>query len=300
MPVYNGEKYLTGAIESILRQSFSDFEFIIVNDGSTDTTDAIVGSFNDSRIVYIKNNENHGLVSSLNTGIKATRGQYIARMDADDISLSGRLQRQLDFLRAHPDVDIVGSAMKRIDAYDRPSALLHRPTKHLDIKWASLFSTPMFHPTVMAKASVFKDNLFDAELHNSEDYELWSRLLFTTPTKFANISEPLLNYRVYSNSFTQGLDTNKRIASAENSIKNIAYYTNVSEQEKAALILIRQEKPISVRQSSLVLTMYKRAAKGFCAKEHLSFSQSLSVRSKLLSYAFFLLKYRVKHSLSQR
>ena len=172
MPVLNGEKYLKLAIESILSQSYKDFEFIIIDDGSTDKTEQIIKSYKDPRIVYIKNPSNLGLSKSYNIGIKVAQGQYVTRMDADDISTKNRFEKQLNFLIQHKSIGIVGSSVTLIDENDKQLKIHSRPTNHLEIKWASLFSTPLVHPSIMGYTEIFKKNPYDENLKNSEDYEL--------------------------------------------------------------------------------------------------------------------------------
>ncbi len=294
MSVYNGERYLREAIESILNQSFSDFEFIIINDGSTDKTEEIIESFKDVRIIYIKNPSNLGLSKSFNIGIRQARGQYIARMDADDTSEPDRFEKQLDYLNKNEEVGIIGSVVTLIDERGRRLKKQNRPAEHIKIKWHSLFSTPLIHPTVMARANILKDNPYDETLTNSEDYELWSRLLFVTNTRLANLREPLLLYRVYKNSFTQKLDLNKRINSANNTIANIERYTLLSEHGKNALIFLRQDQPLSLSSLGTIWMIYLRAAKAFCRIEKLGLGSMLDVYSKMFSLLSFLAKYKIK------
>lgn len=109
MPVYNAQEYIREAIDSILNQTFSDFEFIIINDGSTDNSVEIIKNYNDPRIVLVDNTENKGLVSVLNQGLQLAQGEYIARMDADDISLPNRFMEQVNYLDKHPQVGILGA-----------------------------------------------------------------------------------------------------------------------------------------------------------------------------------------------
>ncbi len=272
MPVLNGEKYLAEAMRSILEQSLSDFEFIIINDGSTDKTEEIIKSFNDSRIVYVNNPTNLGLSKSFNIGIRETRGEYIARMDADDIALPDRFEKQLDFLRSNPEIDIVGSAIWRIDKDGKKLGVSHKALLPKALEWQSLFSTPLFHPTVMGRTQVFKENHFDESLSSSEDYELWSRLMFEKGSKLANLSEPLLLYRVFPGSFTKSLSPEKRINSINNSLKNIERYTSLSQSEKELFTKAVMGKP-SVRESFKILTLYMRIRNQFIAKE--SFTPSL-------------------------
>ncbi len=294
MPVYNGEKYLRQAMESILNQSFSDFEFIIINDGSTDRTEEIVKSYNDPRIVYLKNERNLGLSRSYNKGIGACRGQYLARMDADDISAPNRFERQIQFLKKRPYVDIVGSSLTFIDEKGRKCGVWRRQLDHTDIKFSSLFSTPMIHPTIMGKTEVFKSHLYNEELYNSEDYELWSRLLFEIGTRFGNIHEPLLFYRTYPNSFTQTLNLDKRTVSAHNTIKNIERYMKLSSDEKGLLVRLRQEQNLSFIELFRIFLIYFRAAGVFSRKEKLGFRKILRIYSRLTPHIWFLIKYKIK------
>ena len=172
MPVLNGEKYLAEAMKSVLDQTFRDFEFIIINDGSTDSTEEIIQTFTDPRIVYLKNEANLGLSKSFNKGIAAARGRYIARMDADDVALPDRFEKELAFLESRPEIAVVGTAIWRIDENGRKLGLSRKATEPQALKWQCFFSTPLFHPTVMARAEVLKENPFDESLPSSEDYEL--------------------------------------------------------------------------------------------------------------------------------
>ncbi len=293
MPVLNGEKYLKLAIDSILDQSFKDFEFIIINDGSTDNTEEIIKSYGDKRIIYIKNVTNFGLAKSFNIGIKASQGQYIARMDADDVSILDRFQKQLTFLQTHGDIDIIGSSVVLINQSGRKLKRVYRPINHVGIKWQSLFSTPIFHPTVMAKTTVLKNNPYNDNLSNSEDYELWSRLLFSAKAYFANMNEPLLFYR--TSGFTHKLNTNKRTLSAENSIRNIEHYTLLNSTEQKTLVFLRQGQSLSLSQLWTIFKIYTRAARAFCHIEKTGLLQSLSIYSKLASLCLFLIKHKIKY-----
>ena len=154
MPVYNGEKYLCEAIDSILNQTYTDFEFIILNDGSTDKTEEIILSYDDPRIVYVKNETNLQIVKTLNKGIALAKGKYIARMDADDISLPERFEKQLKFMEQYPSIDVCGTWMRIID---KPKQVWTYPEKHEEIKAQLLFNTPLSHPTLIIKKSFFND-----------------------------------------------------------------------------------------------------------------------------------------------
>jgi len=195
MPVYNGEKYLSEAIESVLNQTFGDFEFIIINDGSTDRTEDIILSYADPRIVYVKNEENLQIARTLNKGIILVKGKYIARMDADDISLPERFGKQIAFMEANRDVDICGAW---IQFFGHKDNVWQTEKNHESIKTELLFGCPMAHPTFMAKREVFQDHKYEDVY--SEDYALWVMLI--DKFQFANIQEVLLKYRAHSHQTT--------------------------------------------------------------------------------------------------
>jgi len=200
MPVYNGERYVRKAVESILNQTFTDFEFIIVDDGSTDHTWQILQDYaaNEPRIVLVRNETNVGLARSLNRGLGLARGEYIARMDADDVSLSGRLTAQVSFLDEHAGVGVVGSAVQVIDADGSPGNVWRYPAMHALILWSLCFHAPLAHPTVVfRRAVVERVGGYDDALLASEDRDLWQRL--SSVTRLANLPEVYLLYRQHPN-----------------------------------------------------------------------------------------------------
>lgn len=195
MSVYNGLPYLQESINSILNQSFKDFEFIIIEDCSSDTSLEVLKSYakKDRRIRLIKNTENKGLGANLKKGVELAKGDYIARMDDDDISLPHRLQTQLDFAQANPEIDIIGSFATDINEKGDDIGLRKMPTSHEDIiKY--IWTCPIIHPTALIK----KESLLKAGSYGDEkrrqDYALWFRCAKHS-LKFANIPEPLLKYR---------------------------------------------------------------------------------------------------------
>ena len=201
MPVYNGQKYLRKAIDSILNQTFTDFEFLIINDGSTDNTEKIIKSYSDPRIRLINNKKNLGLVTSLNNGIDLAKGKYIARMDCDDISLPNRLKYQLKFMDNNPKIKISGTWAKTIG--DKKKIPLKKYTKPKDIKANLLFETAFIHPTVIIKKIIIKKyNLYyDKHFQHSEDKELWERASNYFP--LANLNKILLLRRVHAKSISK-------------------------------------------------------------------------------------------------
>lgn len=205
MPVFNGDKYLKIAIESILNQTFCDFEFIIINDGSIDNTEKIILDFNDKRIRYVKNNMNMGIVYSLNKGIKIAQGEYIARMDADDICEKYRLEKQIKYLDAHKDIMVLGSAIKIFGKYSYEE--IRRFNKDPEkLKVDLLFSSCLAHPSVMIRSVIFKEYEYNNEFCGVEDYELWWRI--SLKHKISNLDDVLLFYRVHENQITNNYTEN--------------------------------------------------------------------------------------------
>lgn len=194
MPVYNGEKYLREAIESILNQSFADFELLVINDGSTDSSVKIIEAYSDFRIRLVHNEKNLKLIATLNKGIDLARGEYIARMDCDDVSHPERLEKQVKFMDSHPEIGICSSWADYIDETGNVIGQLQNPTGDLLQKtfWRP---SPIIHAACMAKSNLFRENKFDPEYCHAEDYELWLRLY--EQTKFFNIDEYLYRIRFH-------------------------------------------------------------------------------------------------------
>jgi glycosyltransferase involved in cell wall biosynthesis len=201
LAAYNAEMFLKEAIDSILAQTFSDFELIIINDGSSDTTADIILNYTDSRIVYLDNEINKGLIYSLNRGLSACKGKYIARMDADDIALPHRLQVQFDYMEAHPEIGICGSLIETF--YDSGKKKIIRfPETDSAVRAYTYFQAAFCHPTVMMRKAVLVENQLDYStgfLH-TEDYALWIKIL--KYTKACNIQSVLLRYRKHEGSVT--------------------------------------------------------------------------------------------------
>jgi glycosyltransferase involved in cell wall biosynthesis len=193
MPVYNAKKYLKESIQSILDQSFVDFEFLIFNDGSTDESGAIVRQFPDPRIQLFDSPENRGYVYHLNQGICIAHGSYIARMDADDISHSERLAKQVTFMDDNPEVGVCGTWYDTIG----DGIVVQLMKNDQDLRLSSLSGSPFSHPSVMMRTDLLrKHNLFyDASLVPAEDYYFWT--MIARYAKLANLPEVLLHYRVH-------------------------------------------------------------------------------------------------------
>lgn len=201
LPVYNGGAYLAEAIQSILSQTYSNFELVIINDGSTDDSSDIVGSFNDPRIRFY-NQENQGLPATLNRAIGLAQGKYLARQDGDDVSFPKRLERQVEFLEANPDYGVVGT-WSEIWEEKRKSNRVHKhPADNMILKFNILFDSYFVHSSVMIRKTMFdKVGLYSTEkARQPEDYELWSRIVRDEGFKVANIPEILVSYREVASS----------------------------------------------------------------------------------------------------
>lgn len=190
MSAFNAESYLSEAVDSVINQTFTDFEFIIVDDGSTDNTSKILDGFKDQRIVRLKNEKNIGLASSLNLALSAARGEFLARMDADDISTPNRFLNQVEYLEKNPDIAVLGTFMKQIDMEGNTIGVLSAPCDHELIRWKMLFETAVFHATVMMrKKDVDRVGGYDPNFRHIEDAELWSRMI--NIVRFSNLNEAL-------------------------------------------------------------------------------------------------------------
>lgn len=224
MGCYNSEDTICEAITSILEQTFSDFEFIIIDDCSRDRTIEKIESFNDQRIRLIRNEKNQGLGYSLNLGVRESLGKYIARMDADDISLLKRFQCQVKYLESHPDVMCVGTGAKKIGNISLKTRILSPniipPVEHEDIKARLLIGTPILHPSVMLNGDLLRKHSlnYSPEFSKAQDYELWSRMVWEG--QMSNLKEVLLCYR-YSKQQASC------IASAEQVKNSVAMYNRM-------------------------------------------------------------------------
>lgn len=213
MPVYNGEKHLPSAIESLLGQTFTDFRLIAVDDCSTDSSLAIMRSYRDKRILIIENDRHRGIAAALNQGLTYADGTLLFRMDADDVSLPQRLQCQIDFMRENPQISVCGSDTDLID--QDGNIIGHRDTKKGDqrIKIALfLGETSLAHPAVAIRTEALKTHRiqYSEQYPYAEDYELWCRC--STFSTYENIPEALLQYRHHNESVSKAHYTRQRLA----------------------------------------------------------------------------------------
>lgn len=259
MSVYNGNvQHLREAIDSILNQTFSDFEFIIINDGSTDPKiEKTIKSYVDKRIKYFYK-PNGGIIDSLNYGLDRSNGEYIARMDADDISLPHRFVMQVKFLDENPDVSLVGAGMKIFGDIDQIIVHPENP-KCMDIVRAC----PFVHPVVMIRSNDIEKHGFRyrTDYLVAQDYELWGRMIRVL--KMANLPYILLNYRRSGQNITS---TKAAIAQKETELvqKAMLDFLSTDKNVQEALkninlhVAVPQEKKIKTKKYGITLLKIKK------------------------------------------
>ena len=308
MPVYNAELYLKDAIESVLEQEFTDFEFIIINDGSTDSSEEIIKSYADPRIKYYKNEINLKLITTLNKGFDLATGKYIARMDADDFSMPHRLQLQFEFMERNPEVGLCGTGFESLTDEIISGVALYAPD-HETICFTHLYQIHLIHGTCMFRTAVLRAHslYFNPDFSHAEDYELWSRISMVT--KLANIQHVLYKIRfhpqkvskryfdvqttnstrVKKNLFKQmGITVNDEELTLLQSIAHHTYGQNMLFAESVQILL---EKMLLAKNHSMFFSQsfYRNKLTGFW----------LNVNYNLTRYAGFrVYKYYWKSPLS--
>jgi glycosyltransferase involved in cell wall biosynthesis len=237
MSVYNAEEFLRDSIDSILNQTYSRFEFIIIDDCSIDSTSSILDSYrvSDSRIIVKRNSENRGLAYSLNAAIQDAEGEYIARMDADDISLPTRFEKQTRFLNKNQSIEVCGTACIEVNSAGNELFRKSMPLNNSEIDAIIFKMNPFIHPTVMLRHSFFKKvGLYDETFIKSQDLELWARA-YVAGIQMANLPDFLLLYRMEENFWS------KRTSAVviRNEIRVIKYLINHSgKYQKYVTVLV--------------------------------------------------------------
>jgi glycosyltransferase involved in cell wall biosynthesis len=223
LPVYNGEKYLSDTIKSILDQTYTNIELIIINDCSTDHSEEIILSFKDKRINYFKNEINLKLIKTLNKGVLLSKGKYIVRIDSDDIAVVDRIQKQVQFMECNSEYIVAGSYVQLIKNDVLSTDVINYHQFNDDIKFSLIFNCPFIHPSVIIRTSVFQELkiTFNENFVHAEDYALWIEL--ASLGKFYNIPEVLTYYRIHDEQI---------------SVKNIDFQIN--QMRKLQLIYLKQ------------------------------------------------------------
>lgn len=285
MPVYNCEQYIEDSILSVLDQSFSNFELIIIDDASDDNTLKIIKKLNDPRIKLIEKPRNTGYTNSLNMGLKLAEGEFIARMDGDDICLLNRFEKQLAFMRSHPDVIVCGTGYSVIGKED----IKLNPESHEEIKLELLRGNCIVHPSAFIKKSILqKYKLFyDDQMEPSEDYDLWIRLLGYG--KLHNLPEALIKYRVHVNSVSRKKAKQQEENAAIAKIKLLEYLKlELSKEDRRLLmkIFIKYSSLTfqELKKSNLILKMLENSNDKFFQKD--GFQEYLEYLREKIFYKF--------------
>jgi len=248
MPAYNAAAYIAEAIQSVLGQTFTDFELLIVNDGSSDNTLQIIRAFKDERVVVISQ-PNMGVAAALNTGLVHAKAELIARFDADDVCYPQRLEKQVDFLKANSEYVMVGGDA---DYIQDNGDMLYRfhciANSHEQIMDKLYFYCPFLHPTVMYRKEVICSvGGYPVDAHNFEDYLLWTKIAGLG--KFYNIPEALIKYRLNASSVT--IDERWRGSSFRKLKRNIIKRGSISREEgQAILAIINKQDTAKIKQGS--------------------------------------------------
>lgn len=242
MAVYNGERYLSEAIESILGQSFTDFEFIIVDDASTDGSAELLSRFADldKRVRILRNAQNLGLTKSLNVGLRAVRGRYIARMDADDVAHPERLHWQVKFLENNPDYVLAAGAHLEIDGQGTVTKVQGRGRDDLEVRWMSLFWPPFIHGTATFRTDVVHlfGEYYDERYITAQDFDYWSRL--SRHGRLVVLGSPVLKYRNHSGNVSAVKAKEQKTTHLEIALKHAKQRLGTARGEDADFVLLLQ------------------------------------------------------------
>ena len=236
LPVYNCKEYIKDSIKSILQQTYYNFELIIVDDGSDDGTLNILNNFKDKRIKLYKNKYNRGLIYCLNKALSKSKGQFIARMDADDVCELDRFEKQINFFIENKEVSVLGTAVKLIDNNNRVYKKYSYPLNDNFIKWSMFFFCSICHPSVMIRSFVIKKvNGYNSKSKFAEDYDLWIRLI-KKKYKFSNLQDSLLKLRKHKHSITSQNFNAHFLIGAKLSHKIIQYNFNFIKKKDLRMI----------------------------------------------------------------
>ena len=258
MPVYNAELHVKDSINSILEQSFGDFELIVFNDGSTDRSREVILRISDNRIIFIDSSVNIGYVAHLNNGLAIARGKYVARMDADDIALVNRFEKQVALLEQQPEIGLCGTAFSTFDAQEVTVIL---PVKDVQIREFMLRDSPMGHPTVMFRNQLVKQYglRYNQKFMPAEDYKLWYD--FSKITQLENLPEGLLNYRVHLHqisSYQSQKQRNNADAVRVLQLIDKGFHLTQNEQELYCQMLRYEVRPQTAAELKVILNLMQK------------------------------------------
>jgi hypothetical protein len=287
MPVHNGMPYLPLAIDSILAQSFDDFEFIIIDDASTDATAEVLADYahRDRRIRILTNARNLGISGAINVGLEAARGELVARMDADDIALPDRFGRQVAFLDAHPDHVVVGTSCSFIDAAGRVTNrdFNRRAIEDWELQWIAHFWAPLVHPTAMFRGAAVRQRglRFDSRFLGAQDMDFFARML--NAGKGFVLREPLLRYRRHGGNVTSVLFAEQKHESCDIALHHLlARYPELqphAEPVTSLVGMLHRQGLAAGRTLAPVVDTMLLIEQRFLRRQHLSRRQRRRIQS---------------------
>lgn len=285
LPAYNAEKYIEETLNSILNQTFKDFELIVIDDCSTDNTNKLISKFSDERIRLIRNEENLKLIKTLNKGIKLANGKYLARIDADDICLLERFEKQIEYLETHPDTAVLGTDIEFIDEKSKSIGRgIKHPTMHAEILWGFYRRASIYHPTVMVNLELLKDDFYyDENYPHAEDYELWMRL--GDKFQLANLDEILVRYRVHGESVTQSFNE----ISVQSTLRAIRAHSEINKDYEFALEYFKY--PNRLRTDNYledIILIWQNHFREFVRRNNLSADERKKIEKNAMSFVIIL------------
>jgi glycosyltransferase involved in cell wall biosynthesis len=277
LPVHNGAEYLRESIHSVLTQTFTSFELLIVDDGSTDATPTIIESFDEPRLVVVRNDTALGVARSLNRGLHAARGEYIARLDADDLCQSKRLATQIAFFERAPDAGALGTGYVKIDSAGRSLGPRGAPTDPIDVRWRLLFHNPLVHSTMMIRKSAFDalGGFFESESGEdprsrfAEDYEMWCRIAKRMP--IGTLQDALVLKRMHQASINHTSSSRSKFQVAVDYTREVAATVPLPGEDydqdfviDALSLLYRPEERLDDERARAVAGRILRLHDAFC------------------------------------
>ncbi len=278
MPVYNGGADLTFAIKSILNQTYKDFEFLIINDCSTDDSLETIRSFNDPRIVVHSNKVNVGQTKSLNIGLKLAKGKYIVINDADDLSLPRRIEAQLNFIMKNPEYVVVGTSSFIMDLEGCIKRTFMKPTDSREILLSVLSDTPVIHGSViMDKDVILENGGYDEEFRICQDYELWSSFI-RKGYKLANIPDIMVVIRHYMGSVSFKEKDRQTIENGMTLHRNITALTGIKVSEDEAIM----QRLFFAGSDQLSMDNFQKAEELF-KRQYMSFNDGLVLNHEFVT-----------------
>ena len=281
LPAYNAALYLRDSLDSIMRQAFKDFDVLLIDDGSMDDTSKIAIEYSniDRRIKYYKNEKNIGLIKTLNKGLSLAKGEYIVRMDADDIMFDDRLYKQVKYMDSNPECFVCGGQMEYIGGLTGMAPIL--PQKYEDLLYLSLINCPLYHPTTIIRNSAIKQFglKYNDSYKHAEDYKFWSDIIFSHPNSIANIKDVVLFYRISNNQITA------KYSDEQDLISKIVRRENVQH------VLV----PYSIKLPEVVNCEIIEKVSSLIRKEHIDAAEILTLVLCMLYMSMENSYVRIKH-----